>query len=512
VDTTDSRAGARSAPPSVIPVPASACLTGGEPFPLGPDTAILVPAGSAEAASIGEFLAGVLRRSTGYPLPVRGGDGNGDGLVLRLDGGRDLGEEGYHLEVTERAATLRAHEPAGLFRGVQTVRQLLPAAVECPGVQPGPWQLPAGTVTDRPRYRWRGVMLDVARHFFGVDDVKRYLDAAVLYKINTLHLHLSDDQGWRIAIRAWPRLTDHGAGTEVGGGSGGYYTQEDYAEIVRYAAERHVTVVPEIDMPGHTNAALASYPELNPDGRAPDRYIGIDVGFSSLTVESEVTYRFLDDVVGEIAALTPGPYFHLGGDEAKGLEPEKYARFLARALAIVRAHGKIPVGWQEITAVPGEAGAIAQYWDINADTGTVAAAARRGAKLVLSPASRAYLDMKYDPASPLGLHWAGYVSTEDAYRWDPATLLDGVPAGSVLGVEAPLWTETLRTVADLEAMAYPRLPGIAEIGWSPAAGRSWPEYRRRLAAQAPRWRAMGVRYTAADGVPWDDDVLSDGAA
>ena len=189
---------------------------------------------------------------------------------------------------------------------------------------------------DRPRFAWRGAMLDVARHFFGVEDVKRYVDLLALYKMNRLHLHLADDQGWRIEIPGWPRLTEHGGSSEVGGGPGGFYTAEDYAEIVRYAAERHVMIVPEIDMPGHTNAALASYPELTCDGEAPPLYTGIRVGFSFLCAEKEETYAFIDAVVGALAALTPGPYIHIGGDEVRQLTGEQYAAFMARAQAIVR--------------------------------------------------------------------------------------------------------------------------------------------------------------------------------
>jgi len=216
-----------------------------------------------------------------------------------------------------------ARTPAGLFYGVQTLRQLLPAAVEYSAAFPRPMRLPAARVVDAPRFAWRGAMLDVARHFIEAAEVKRFVDLMALYKLNRLHLHLSDDQGWRLEIRSRPNLTRHGGSTEVGGGPGGFYTQEQYADLVRYAQERFVTIVPEIDMPGHTNAALASYPELNCNGVAPALYTGTEVGFSALCVESEATYRWIDDVVREIAALTPGAYFHIGGEEGERLTHEQ---------------------------------------------------------------------------------------------------------------------------------------------------------------------------------------------
>ena len=392
--------------------------------------------------------------------------------------------------------------PAGLFRGVQTLRQLLPATVEHPTRQRGPWRVPAVRIADHPRFAWRGAALDVARHFFSVADVERYIDLISLYKLNVLHLHLTDDQGWRIAIDGWPRLTTHGGSTEVGGGRGGFYSKRDYLEIVRYARDRYVTVVPEIDVPGHTNAALASYPELNCDGNAPELYTGINVGFTSLCLDKAVTYRFLDEVIGEVAALTPGPYLHIGGDEAKTVPPDRYAAFVERVQRIVRAHGKRMIGWEETAKARLLPTSVVQYWDVRSSPDPVRQAVRRGTRLVLSPASKVYLDMKYDAHTELGLEWAGHVEVRDAYDWDPAELLDGVAEKDVLGVEAQLWSETIRSVGDIEFMAFPRLPGIAEVAWSPAAGRSWDRFRRRLAEQAPRWSALGVNYHRSPQVPW----------
>jgi hexosaminidase len=489
---------------SVIPAPVSARSTGGGGFALDTSTRVVTRPGSPEVARIGRYLAGILRPSTGYRVPVvtERDEDDDDAIVLELTGDGGLGDEGYRLDVSPASVTLAAHRPAGLFRGVQTLRQLLPATIERSSVQRGPWRLPAVRVQDRPSFAWRGAALDVARHFFTVDEVKRYIDLISLYKLNMLHLHLTDDQGWRIAVDGWPRLATHGGSTQVGGGRGGYYTKRDYSSIVSYAEDRYVTVVPEVDMPGHVNAALASYRELNCDGRAPDLYTGIKVGFTSLCLDKPVTYRFLDDVIGELAALTPGPYLHVGGDEADIVPDDRYAEFMERVQRMVQAHGKRAVGWQEVASGTLLRSSVVQYWDTRSSPDAVRRAAEHGSKLVLSPASRVYLDMKYDARTELGLEWAGHVEVRDAYDWDPGTLLAGVDAADVLGVEAQLWSETLRSISDAELMALPRLPGVAEVGWSPASSRDWEDYRRRLAGQGPRWSAMGAEYYHSPQVPW----------
>ncbi|MCF3133138.1 beta-N-acetylhexosaminidase [Streptomyces olivochromogenes] len=485
----------------VVPAPASV-TPGGSPYRITRDTSIRV-SGTGEARRVGEYLAGLLRPSTGYPLPVT--DKGSGGIQLRL-AATTFGAEGYRLDSGRGGVTITASAPAGLFHGVQTLRQLLPAAVEKKSVQPGPWPVTGGTVQDAPRFPYRGAMLDVSRHFFTVDQVKRYIDQLALYKINELHLHLGDDQGWRIAIDSWPRLATYGGSTQVGGGRGGYYTKADYQEIVRYAASRYLEVVPEIDMPGHTNAALASYAELNCDGVAPPLYTGTDVGFSSLCVPKQVTYDFVDDVVRELAELTPGRYLHIGGDEAHSTSHADYVTFMNRVQPIVAKYGKTVIGWHQLTGATPAKGALAQYWGLD-DTSAeekaqVAQAARNGTGLVLSPADRVYLDMKYTADTPLGQDWAGLVEVKRSYDWDPGAYLPGVPASAVRGVEAPLWTETITRSADIEYMAFPRLPGVAELGWSPAATHDWNAYRVRLAAQGPRWDALGMTYYKSPQVPW----------
>ncbi|AZQ34948.1 beta-N-acetylhexosaminidase [Streptomyces cyaneochromogenes] len=485
----------------VVPAPASVAPSG-SPYRITRDTHIRVD-DSRETRRVGEYLATVLRPSTGYRIPVTAH--GGAGIRLRLAKG-PYGAEGYRLDSGANGVTITAARAAGLFHGVQTLRQLLPAAVEKDSVQPGPWLVAGGTIKDTPRYGWRGAMLDVSRHFFTVDQVKRYVDQLALYKINKLHLHLSDDQGWRIAVDSWPRLATYGGSTQVGGGPGGYYTKADYKEIVRYASSRYLEVVPEIDMPGHTNAALASYAELNCDGVAPPLYTGTEVGFSSLCVGKDITYDFVDDVIGELAALTPGKYLHIGGDEAHSTSHEDYVKFMDRVQPLVAKYGKTVVGWHQLTGANPSRGAVAQYWGLDGtsaeEKAQVAKAAQNGTGIVLSPADRIYLDMKYTADTPLGLDWAGLVEVKRSYDWDPGNYLPGVPSSAVRGVEAPLWTETISKSADIEYMAFPRLAGVAELGWSPAATHDWEGYKDRLAAQGPRWEALGIGFYRSPQVPW----------
>ena len=484
----------------IIPMPASVTATGGT-FTLTATANIYVEPGTAEMTAIGQYLADKLNPATGYGMQVltaTGAPTEGSIYLTTVGGDPALGEEGYELTVTQDLVTLVAYQPAGLFRGIQTIRQLLPPPIESSAVQPGPWKMAAGIIRDYPRFVWRGAMLDVARHFFSVDDVKRYIDLIAYYKMNRFHMHLSDDQGWRIMIDSWPNLATYGGSTEVGGGPGGYYTQAEYSDIVAYAQSRYIMVIPEIDMPGHTNAALASYAQLNCDGVAPPLYPGTDVGFSSLCIAKDITFNFVDDVVREIAALTPGPYFHVGGDEASATSAADYVHFVERVQTIVQSHGKQMVGWEEIARIDLFNTSVAQHWH----SALAQKAAQQGAKVIMSPASKAYLDMKYHASTPLGLIWAGYIDVQDAYTWDPATQVDGVSESDILGVEAPLWSETLQTIDDIEFMAFPRLPGYAEIGWSPATGRSWDEYRIRLGVHGLRLTAMGVNFYRSLLVPW----------
>jgi hexosaminidase len=492
--------------PRIIPAPVSLETVPGHTFSLEPDTNIVIATANA-AGPVAECLALLLRRCTGYAVPISGRGRDGVDIHLDLSAPGDLGREGYQLTADDDGVRLQAHAPEGLSRGVQTLRQLFPAKIESATEQTGPWTIPGVRITDYPRFTWRGAMLDVARHFMSVADVKRYIDLISLYKANVLHLHLSDDQGWRIHIERWPRLAEYGGRLEVGGTPGGFYTKEDYSEIVDWAESRFVTIVPEIDVPGHTTAALASYGDLNCDGRSPALYTGTGVGLSSLCVGKELTYEFLDDVIREIAELTPGPYFHIGGDEAGETSPSDYITFIERVEKIVHAHNKKMVGWHEITKANVSSDSLAQFWSNASGSHRKADPARRavqnGMRVLMSPADRVYLDMKYESSTRLGLAWAGSVDVVTSYGWDPASHITGVGEADVLGVEAPLWTETIPDMAAAEFMTFPRFPGIAEIGWS-RGGRSWDEYRIRLAAQGPRWARMGVNYYRSPHVDWDD--------
>ena len=480
---------------TLIPRPATVQPAAGG-FILTQETHILLAPDTPDLRRTAGFLAAWVEDTAGFTLPVEAaGSPLAPGSILLTTDNADtgLGAEGYELAITTGSVRLAAPQPAGVFYAAQTLRQLLPASPVS-----GALTLPAGTVRDQPRFAWRGMMLDVSRHFHTVSDVQRLVDLLALYKLNRLHLHLSDDQGWRIEIKSWPRLATYGGSTEVGGGRGGYYPQADYAAIVDYALERYITVVPEIDLPGHTNAALASYPELNCNDTAPALYTGTEVGFSSLCVRKEITYQFLADVFAELAAITPGPYLHIGGDEAAATNKEDYLYFIERVQGLVRTQGKQVVGWEEIAQATLLPDTLVQQWNAT----QISKAVEQGSRIILSPANRAYLDMKYDDSTPLGLNWAGNVSVEAAYSWDPAAVVAGVPESAVLGIEAALWSETLTSMADIEVMVFPRLPGLAEIGWSPATGRSWDEYRLRLAAHAPLWRALQINYYAAPEIPW----------
>lgn len=513
---------------SVIPKPVSAKLAG-KTYLLTEKTIILIDSLGPEVLTLGNYLAQKLNQATGFDIPVMEGDESTDSntILLTTKGGdRQWGREGYELAITEDQLKITANAPAGLFYGIQTLRQLFPAIIEqtFSGSNAGVWELATGIIQDYPEYTWRGSMLDVARHFFSVEDVKHYIDLISFYKMNILHLHLSDDQGWRIEIKSWPNLTKTGGNIQVGGGKGGFYTQEQYTEIINYAKSRYITIVPEIDMPGHINAALVSYAELNqgprinrePGGKNNPAqghqllngkptpglpYTGIEVGFSTLDVKKEITFKFVNDVLRELAQITPGPYLHIGGDEAAVTKKPDYITFVNRFKEIVVANNKKMIGWEEISQADLDSSVTVQYWDKQR---YAKMAADKGAKLIFSPAQKVYLDMQYDSTIKLGLHWAAYIEVDSSYMWDPATRVEGIGREQILGVEAPLWTETLVTMDDLEYMMFPRMPGVAEIGWTPAKNRVWDDYKIRLGNQSKRWKAMEINFYRSSKVPWVD--------
>ena len=501
--TPVSPAGDVARPPhALIPVPSSIQLAPNDTFTVDSTTTVVVSAGAGpDAERVGAYLAYMLGGPLGPPSrTLAAGEAPPPrGVLLSIDASKaSLGLEGYELTVTREAITLSAAQPNGLFYGMQTIRQLLPWSVEHRSALNRKLVIPGVRITDTPRFAWRGAMLDVSRHFIDAEAVKRYIDLLALYKLNRLHLHLADDQGWRIEITSRPNLTAVGSSTQVGGGPGGFFTKAQFADIVAYATSRFITVVPEIDMPGHINAALASYPELNCDGIAPPLYTGIRVGFSVICVSKEETYTFVNDVVREIAAMVPTPYFHMGGDEVQKLTHDQYLRFVERVEGIIHANGKQMIGWGEVAPAKLSPNTIVQHWKRDSSFMHV----QRGGKVILSPGPKTYLDMKYDSTTVLGLRWAGLIEVRDAYDWNPATLLPEVPESGMLGVEAPLWAETLVKLEDYEYMAFPRLIALSEVGWSAQASRDWDSFRLRLAEQGPRLSALGVNYYRSPQVPW----------
>lgn len=504
--------------PAVVPAPASIEAGSGAPFRLTSATSV---SGEADAAAA---LGALLDARAGVTPVTAEGDAD---IRLVIAAGADA--ESYRIAVDEASVTVTGADAAGLFYGVQTLGQLVARDGEG-------WAVPAVTIEDAPRFAYRGVMLDVARHFHGVDTVKGYIDRAASLKLNALHLHLTDDQGWRIQLDSRPELTEKASGTAIGGDPGGFYTKDDYREIVEHAASRHMIVVPEIDMPGHTHAVGLAYPELAEDpvisdhmrqivdeygGTLPEAGVPFEalaVGFSSLKIHDEATYDFVADVFGELAAMTPGPYLHFGGDESLATADDDFAYFVTRVSALIADLGKTPVAWHEAGSAKDVADStVGQYWGYVTPLEGFAEKAQtfvdNGGGLILSPADAIYLDMKYPASSSgsavpeLGLTWAnGPTSVERAYSWEPAEVIPGVGDDAILGVEAPLWTETVRTAADIDTMAFPRVAAAAEAGWSPRTGqsdlRTWESFRTRVGALGPLWTSMGIGFHPSEDIPW----------
>ena len=474
---------------SVIPLPTSARVDASKRFAIDTLVTVAIDANAdSSTAWVGEYLNAMLGPIVRRPV-ARGGSAD-HAITLAIDPAAAEGAEGYKLTITPASVRLTSSSAAGLFHGVQTIRQLLPWSVEHRAALERRLWLPTGEISDSPRFAWRGMMIDVSRHFLPPRDIKRFIDNLALYKINRLHLHLGDDQGWRIEIKSHPELATLGGSTQVGGGPGGYFTQDEFRDIVAYANSRFITIVPEIDMPAHINAAQASLGELNCDGMKRSLYTGIEVGFSALCVDSARVYPILNDVIREISSMSPGPWFHIGGDEVKLLNKMQYIGFIERMQQIVNENGKQMIGWGEISPANLSTTTLVQSWV--RDSSVVHA--RRGGKIIMSPGSRMYLDMKFDSSTVLGLRWAGVHQPRDAYDWDPATFTTGVSEQSVIGVEAPLWAETVIKVQDYEYMAFPRMIAVAELGWTQQAKRSWDDFNHRLTLQVPRLTALGINF------------------
>lgn len=484
---------------TIIPKPLSYKENQGK-FIINKDTNIFIEGKdeeeTTEITKIAEYLREKLKPATGYNFNINKNENNKENYIYltTLKGESTLGDEGYNITTTSNGVKITANKPEGLFRGIQTLRQMLPPEIDSNKlVSNTEWSIKNSVIYDKPEYSYRGLMIDVARHFFTEEEIKKQIDIAAEYKINRLHLHLTDDQGWRIEIKKYPDLTIIGGSTEVGGGPGGYYTQEQFKSIVKYAADRYMEIIPEIDMPGHTNAALASYGFLNPDGKRKPLYTGIDVGFSTLMTHSEKTYEFIEDVVKEISEISPSKYFHMGGDEAESTKKEDYDYFVGRVSKIVQKYGKTPIGWDPIDTAPEiNSSVILQNWKDSNE-----AARKKEMKMIISIASKAYLDMKYNKDTPYGLDWAGYIPIKTAYEWDPTEF---APKNLILGIEAPLWTETISNLEEMEYMIYPRLLGYAEIGWTPKNLRNFEEYKIRLESQDKRLTEENINYYRDDSI------------
>ncbi|MBS9461549.1 family 20 glycosylhydrolase [Flagellimonas sp. 389] len=473
-------------------------------FGLSKNTVILTSSANTELEEVGLFLSNKIKSKIGLDIDVNIQDSEKQFeqfIYINLSDSVDLDSpESYQLYIKKDSIFLNAKTVSGAFRGVQTIRQLIPEKSNDTLTDYPLWPVPSGKIWDKPKFEYRGAMLDVARHFFSVEDVKKYMDILAYYKYNVLHLHLSDDQGWRIEIKSWPKLTQIGSKTEVGGGKGGFYTQENYKELVKYAAERFITIIPEIDMPGHTNAASVSYPFLNGNGKKIKPYTGMRVGFSTFDTRKDTVYSFLDDVIGEIANITPGPYFHIGGDESFVTKKRDYNYFIERVEDIVQKHGKQMIGWDEIAHSKIDSTTIAQHWRTASNA---LKASKNNSKVILSPGKKAYLDMKYDSLSKYGLDWAGHIPVDVAYNWNPETYVPGLPKEAILGIEAPLWSETISTIEELEYLAFPRAIGYAELGWSTSEYLNWEDYKERLAKQLPFLDMMNVKYYPTKLVDWE---------
>ncbi|HEX9610842.1 MAG TPA: beta-N-acetylhexosaminidase [Gemmatimonadales bacterium] len=495
-------------------------------------TAATVIATDRATRDIGYTLADLVAPATGYRIAVRPlTAGAPRGIAIRLDTAlARLGDEGYRLEVTPSRVTIRAFALAGAFYAVQTLRQLLPVAIFRQGkVEAVRWTIPAVVIEDYPRFPWRGAHLDVGRHFMPKEFVKKYIDLLALHKLNRFHWHLTEDQGWRIEIKTYPRLTEVGAWrreTLVGRQSayadstqwrfdgrphGGFYTQDDVREIVAYAAARFVTVVPEIEMPGHAQAAIAAYPELGNTGDSVG--VGTRWGvYSRILNPEEATIRFMQDVLTEVLTLFPGRYVHIGGDEAVkdewqaspraqarirelGLknEHELQSYFIRRMDEFLTARGRSLVGWDEILEGGLAPNAVVMSWR---GTAGGIAAAQADHDVVMAPTSHTYFDY-YQGGDTLRepIAIGGYLPLDTVYGYEPVPAeLTADQARRVLGAQGQLWTEYMPGPRQVEYMAFPRLSALAEVVWTPRARKDFAAFTARLGRHLERLSILDVNY------------------
>lgn len=498
---------------------------------------ILIPK-NEEVKKIAQQLAVQLSAPTGFKANIKEGKTLlPKSIFLSLTNETGMPKEGYRLKITATGISLTATEPAGIFYGVQTLLQLFPKQIESPEIQKpvSEWALPIVTIEDHPRFGWRGLMLDVSRHFFTVAQVKDYIDQMVKYKFNLLHLHLTDDQGWRIEIKSLPKLTEVGAWRAERTGTfgtfpkpqpgekatyGGFYTHEDIKELVKYAAERYVSILPEIDVPGHSLAALASYPELScTPGEyyvSPgDRFMVWPGGGqhfyglldNTICPANEKAYEFLDKVFTEVAQLFPFPYIHMGGDETarnfweknekikalmqkenlKDLD-EVQSYFVKRVEKIINSKGKKMIGWDEILQGGLAPNAAVMSW--RGMKGGIEAA-KMGHEVVMSPTDFAYIDYMQGDASIEPPVYAT-LRLKKAYQFEP--LPDGVDAKLIKGGQANLWTEQVYNMRHAQYMTWPRAFAIAEALWSPKEKRNWNDFVPRVERHFERFEQAQVKY------------------
>jgi hexosaminidase len=503
---------------------------GAAPFALGPSTPI-----RHDAASAG--VAGWLSRWLGLGVAAGGPAKGAIALVVDKSLVGELGEEGYLLTSTADGVTIRGGTAAGTFYGVQTLRQLMSPDAEqdaAGALASGHLSVPAVDIKDKPRFGWRGALLDVSRHFASVDEVKRFLDLMALHKLNVFHWHLVDDQGWRIEIKKYPKLTSVGAwraASPVPGQNkltdgiphGGYYTQDEIRDVVAYAAARFIQIVPEIELPGHSSAAIASYPQFgNTDspGFAPQvqEHWGVHPYLYSPKPE---TFAFLEDVFTEVLALFPSKFIHIGGDEAKkdqwetsptakafiaanGLKDmhELQSYFIRRMEKFLSAHGRRLVGWDEIQEGGLAPGATMMAWR---DVKWAISAAREGHDVVMAPTSHTYFDYTEGTPEEEGERVGRQLKLEKVYSYEPvAAELESQFQAHVLGAQGQLWTEHIDGEAKLQWRSFPRLSALAEVVWSPREKRNFADFKNRLPVLLARFDRMGVNYRrprASDDLP-----------
>ncbi|KAB2921414.1 MAG: family 20 glycosylhydrolase [Bacteroidetes bacterium] len=526
---------AQPLPPAVIPAPVRMEVRDGS-VSLTASSAITYSA--AEANETALQCAEELNRATGFGLEPSKGKNGTIHFQLNERPDKNLGAEGYTLESGNGRIVIAANAPAGLFYGMQTLLQLLPPEVRSDTVVRRDWSVPAVRITDAPRFGWRGMMLDVSRHFFSVDDVKRYIDEMARYKYNTFHWHLTDDHGWRIEIKSLPRLTEVGAwrverfgefgrrqGPKPGEPAtvGGFYTQEQVRDIVAYAQKRHVTIVPEIDMPGHSMAAIAAYPELSV---TKDTTIRVNPGTkfaewfgngtfkmyidNTLNPSDERVYDFIDKVMTELVPLFPGPYIHAGGDECyKGYwkqDPgcralmkklnirhveDLQGYFMGRVEKILKSKGKKMIGWDEIMEGGVSPSATVMSWR-GIWTGVEAAAA--GHDVVMAPASHVYIDYNQGDQTVDPPVYAS-LRMKKAYSFEPVP--DGTDPARILGGQANLWAENVPHLRAAQYLAYPRAWALSEVFWSPKGSKDWYGFTQRLERHFLRADAAGVTASRA---------------